>query len=55
MKTNYKKYLNFLLVVILVSYFTSCNTSNSKRNRNVSAATGWAINSKKGGFKYNTW
>jgi len=35
-------------------YFTSCNKSTTSRNKNVSAATGWSINSKKGGFKYNT-
>jgi len=52
MKSNYKKILNLVLTLTLLMYFTSCNTSKS--GKNVSAATGWAINSKNGGFKYNT-
>ena len=54
MKSNYKKILNLFLVVLLCVCFTNCNKSNTSRNKNVSSATGWAINSKKGGFKYNT-
>ena len=54
MKSNYKKILNLFLVVLLCVCFTSCNKSNTSKNKNVSSATGWAINSKKGGFKYNT-
>ena len=34
--------------------FESCNKSQFSNNRNVSSATGWAINNKKGGFQYNT-
>tara|TARA_B100001996_G_scaffold374719_1_gene353722 strand:+ start:3759 stop:5336 length:1578 start_codon:yes stop_codon:yes gene_type:complete len=34
--------------------FESCNKSQFSNNRNVSSATGWDINSKKGGFQYNT-
>ena len=52
MKSNYKKILNLVLTLTLLMYFTSCNTSKSRKN--VSAATGWAINSKNGGFQYNT-
>ena len=54
MGSNYKKILNLLLTLVLCMYFTSCNKSTTSRNKNVSAATGWSINSKKGGFKYNT-
>ena len=34
--------------------FESCNKSQFSNNRNVSSATGWTINNKKGGFQYNT-
>ena len=54
MKSNFKKILNVALTLVLCVYFTSCNKSTTSKNKNVSAATGWAINSKKGGFKYNT-
>ena len=54
MKSNYKKILNSFLVLLLCVCFTNCNKSNTSRNKNISSATGWAINSKKGGFKYNT-
>ena len=54
MKSNYKKILNLFLALLLCVCFTSCNKSNTSRNKNQSSATGWAINSKKGGFKYNT-
>lgn len=54
MKSNYRKILNLLLTLVLCVYFTSCNKSTTSKNKNTSSATGWAINSKKGGFKYNT-
>jgi gliding motility-associated lipoprotein GldJ len=34
--------------------FESCNRSPFSGNKNVSSATGWSINDKKGGFQYNT-
>jgi gliding motility-associated lipoprotein GldJ len=34
--------------------FESCNRSPFSSNKNVSSATGWSINDKKGGFQYNT-
>ncbi len=54
MKSNFRKIFNLLLTLVLCVYFTSCNKSTTSKNKNVSSATGWAINSKKGGFKYNT-
>ena len=41
-----------LLVVALTVVSTSCKKSSSSRNS--SRATGWEINSKDGGFQYNT-
>ena len=48
-----RKYLSnaLLLGAVAIAGFTSCNSSSSK---NVSRATGWQINSKDGGFQYNT-
>ena len=44
--------INFLiksaLLFVLVSLFLACGGRN-----NLSRATGWGINSKKGGFQYN--
>jgi len=39
---------NFTLIVFIALIITSCGN-----NRNESRATGWGINSKKGGFEYN--
>ncbi|MCX2679664.1 gliding motility lipoprotein GldJ [Galbibacter sp. EGI 63066] len=46
-----KKYLLNVYVLCLVGFvsFTSC-----KNSKNTSRATGWQINSKEGGFQYNT-
>lgn len=41
----------FLGGIFLMSVFVGCKKSS---NRNISNATGWEINSKKGGFAYNT-
>ena len=57
MKSNFNKILSLTLTLILCVYFTSCNSPKKSGNKNVSAATGWAIGgfkSKKSGFKYNT-
>ena len=57
MKSNFNKILSLSLTLILCVYFTSCNSPKKSGNKNVSAATGWAIGgfkSKKSGFKYNT-
>jgi len=41
--------------VIMGSFtFHSCKKSASSSSKNVSRATGWKINSKEGGFQYNT-
>ncbi len=49
-----KFYFTILFSVIILFSFESCNKSQFSNNRNSSSATGWAINSKKGGFQYNT-
>ena len=41
-----------LFVVLISITFFSCN--NSKTSKNISNATGWTINSRDGGFVYNT-
>ena len=41
-----------LLIVVISLTFFGCN--NSKTSKNVSNATGWDINSRDGGFQYNT-
>ncbi len=41
-----------LFVVIISLTFFGCN--NSKTSKNTSSATGWTINSRDGGFQYNT-
>ena len=41
-----------LFVVLISLTFFGCN--NSKTSKNVSNATGWSINSRDGGFQYNT-
>ena len=41
----------FFVVLISLTFF-GCN--NSKTSKNVSNATGWTINSRDGGFQYNT-
>ena len=47
-----KKYLfnPYVLCLIAFASFTSCSNSS----KNTSRATGWQINSKEGGFQYNT-
>ena len=40
--------------MVLLFSFESCNKSQFSPNRNISQGTGWDINSKKGGFQYNT-
>ena len=49
MKINFLLF-NSLLLSIFLSLFTACG---GKKN-NTSRATGWGINSKDGGFQYNT-
>ena len=41
-----------LFIVVISLTFFGCN--NSKTSKNVSNATGWDINSRDGGFQYNT-
>ncbi|WP_335966213.1 gliding motility lipoprotein GldJ [Galbibacter sp. PAP.153] len=47
-----KKYLFNPYVLCLVAFASLTSCSNS--NKNTSRATGWQINSKEGGFQYNT-
>ena len=54
MKRKFKFYTTVLFSIVMLFSFESCNKSQFSNNRNVSSATGWAINSKKGGFQYNT-
>ena len=54
MKRKLKFYSTILFSILILFSFESCNKSQFSNNRNVSSATGWAINSKKGGFQYNT-
>ncbi|GAA4293642.1 gliding motility lipoprotein GldJ [Aestuariibaculum suncheonense] len=51
---NMKKVVAFkvLLVLSLTATITSCKKSSSSKN--TSRATGWQINSREGGFQYNT-
>ena len=52
-----KKIRIYSLIIFCFTFmllFESCNRSPFSSNRNVSSATGWAINDKKGGFQYNT-
>ena len=49
-----KFYSTKLFVLLLLFSFESCNKSQYSSNKNISSATGWAINSKSGGFQYNT-
>jgi len=44
--------MNKLFVVIFSLIFFGCN--NSRTSKNISSATGWTINSRDGGFEYNT-
>ena len=44
--------MNKLFVVIFSLVFFGCN--NSRTSKNISNATGWTINSRDGGFEYNT-
>ena len=41
-----------LFIVVISMTFFGCN--NSKTSKNISNATGWDINSRDGGFQYNT-
>ena len=52
MKLNNLMTLNILLVMACLFSFTSCSKKSSSKN--VSSATGWKINDKKGGFQYNS-
>ena len=54
MKRKFKFYAAVLFSFVMLFSFESCNKSQFSNNRNVSSATGWAINNKKGGFQYNT-
>ena len=54
MKRKFKFYTTVLFSIVILFSFESCNKSQFSNNRNVSSATGWDINSKKGGFQYNT-
>ena len=54
MKKKFNFYLSLVFCIFMLISFESCNKSQFSNNRNVSSATGWAINSKKGGFQYNT-
>ena len=49
-----KFYTLFTICFTFLFLFESCNRSPFSGNRNVSSATGWSINDKKGGFQYNT-
>ena len=54
MLKKFKFYSTKLFVLLLLFSFESCNKSQYSSNKNISSATGWAINSKSGGFQYNT-
>ena len=54
MKKKLNLYYSILLSFVLLFSFNSCNKSQFSNNKNISSATGWNINSKKGGFQYNT-
>ena len=54
MKRKFKFYAVIFFSFVMFFSFESCNKSQFSNNRNVSSATGWAINNKKGGFQYNT-
>ena len=41
-----------LFIIVISLTFFGCN--NSKTSKNISNATGWTINSRDGGFQYNT-
>ena len=54
MKGILKSRIAILCSIFIIFLFESCNKSQYSSNRNISSATGWAINSKNGGFQYNT-
>ena len=54
MERKIKFYAAVIFSLVILFSFESCNKSQFSNNRNVSSATGWAINNKKGGFQYNT-
>ena len=54
MDKKLKFYASILFSMVLLFSFESCNKSQFSPNRNISQGTGWDINSKKGGFQYNT-
>ena len=54
MEKKLNLYYSILLSFVLLFSFNSCNKSQFSNNKNISSATGWNINSKKGGFQYNT-
>ncbi len=49
-----KKLINGKLLVALALIVTVSSCKRSSNNSNVDSATGWAINSREGGFQYNT-
>jgi gliding motility-associated lipoprotein GldJ len=51
MKANTTVIINFFLVLALLVGVSSCSKQSSSKGG--SAATGWKINDKKGGFQYN--
>jgi len=54
MVRKFKFYAAILFSFVILFSFESCNKSQFSNNRNISSATGWTINNKKGGFQYNT-
>ncbi len=52
MKVNKIMTIRLLLVLAVVFSISSC--SKGSNSKNVSSATGWKINDKKGGFQYNS-
>ena len=54
MRKKLKFYISICFSIMILFLFESCNKSQFSNNKNASSATGWQINSKKGGFQYNT-
>ena len=46
--------MNFRLLAAIALIVTATSCKRSSNSSNVDSATGWAINSKQGGFQYNT-
>ncbi len=47
-------YITVISGIFLMFSLNSCSKSPFSKNKNSSSATGWEINSKKGGFQHNT-